>query len=67
MRLVHNQQIPRGVRRDSAIRSDLIHARPLEKLLKHVGHPQVIHRRDDARKRLPRIRVDPESPTKLER
>ena len=38
----------------------------LEELLQHVGHPQVVHRRDDAGERFPGVRVDPQAAAKLE-
>ena len=66
--LVHDQQVPRSVgRRAIAVRLGI---RPgpgrLEELLQHVGHPQVVHRRDDAGEGFPGVRVDPQAAAKLE-
>ena len=38
----------------------------LEELPQHVGHPQVVHRRDDAGKGFPGVGVDPQAAAKLE-
>ena len=61
-------KIPRGVGDvPAAVR---LGVRPgpgrLEELLQHVGHPQVVHRRDDAGERLPGVGVDPQAAAKLE-
>ena len=57
---VHDQQIPRGVgRRAVAIGLGIgTGTGCLKELLQHVGHSQVVHRRDDAWECLPRVRVD---------
>ena len=39
----------------------------LEELPQHVGHPEVVHRRDDAGEGFPGVRVDPQAAAKLER
>ena len=68
MAFVRDQQIPRCVRGDPLPASIGFWPGPrgLQKLLKHVGHSQVVHRRDDPGKRLPRIRVNPHAAAKLE-
>ena len=67
MALVHDQQVPRGVGHRAAIGFGIgADAGCLKELLQHVGHSQVIHRRDDSWKCLPRVRVDAHATAKLE-
>ena len=68
MHFVHDQQIPGSMSRHPVAVGLGAGARPgrLEELPQHVGHAEVIHRRDDAGERLPGVRVDAQAASELE-
>ncbi len=63
---IDDQQVPRCVSKDLPAAVVASNLRCREKLLQDIRHSQVVHRRDDAWKRLPRVCVDPHTATKLE-
>src|SRR5947209_7047665 len=68
VRLIADQQVPRSVGQGSVAIRLRVRPRPgrVQELLEDVGHPQVVHRRDDAGEGFPGVSVDPQAAAKLE-
>src|SRR5271157_1177146 len=65
MALVHDQQVPRSMGRHAAPVGLRFSAGRLKELGQHVGHSEIVHRRDDSRERFPGVRVDAQAAAKL--